>query len=207
MNEEQFLHWMTVYAEYLQENKELLTELDSKIGDGDHGTNMDRGFQAVIKKLEGAEINGIGSIAKIVSTTLISTVGGASGPLYGTFFLKMAIGLANKQTCTSVELADAFEKGCSGIQSLGKAQLEDKTMLDALIPAVEEFKKAAEGGAEAEECFKIAEKAAQKGMEATIPLVAKKGRASYLGERSAGHQDPGATSMHLLFKAACLAIG
>ncbi len=202
MNEKEFLEWMSKYAKLLEENKELLTDLDSKIGDGDHGTNMNRGFQAVIKKLETAEINGIGSIAKVISSTLISTVGGASGPLYGTFFLKLAVGLANKKTCTSMELADSFEKGCAGIQALGKSKLEDKTMLEALIPAVEEFKKAAESGAEVSECFVKAEAAAKKGMEASIPLLAKKGRASYLGERSVGHQDPGATSIHLLFKAA-----
>ncbi|MEL3907062.1 MAG: dihydroxyacetone kinase subunit DhaL [Treponema sp.] len=202
MNEEQFIRWMKAYAAELQHNKEQLTALDSAIGDGDHGLNMDRGFQAVLAKLEASQTGGIGGIAKIISSTLISTVGGASGPLYGTFFLKIAAALTGKTECTAQEFAAALEKGCGGIQALGKAQQWDKTMLDTFIPAVTAFKQTAESGESFSACLKAAEQAAKTGMEATIPLVAKKGRASYLGERSAGHQDPGATSAYLLFKTA-----
>ncbi len=175
MNTEEFLHWMNTYAETLQAEKELLTELDSAIGDGDHGTNMARGFSAVQEKLKTGQPEDIGSAAKLISSTLISTVGGASGPLYGTFFLKMAIQLAKKQNCTAQELAESMEKGCSGIQALGKAQKDDKTMLDTLIPAIAAFKTAA-AEQDISACFAAAEKAAKAGMEATIPLVAKKGR-------------------------------
>ena len=202
MNEEQFIRWICVYASELHTNKEMLTELDSAIGDGDHGLNMDRGFQAVLTKLESPQTGGIGGIAKTVSATLISTVGGASGPLYGTFFLKAALALSGKTKCTALEYAAALEKGCAGIQALGKAQLGDKTMLDAMIPAIAAFKQAAESGSDFSVCATAAAQAAKSGMEATIPLMAKKGRASYLGERSTGHQDPGATSTYLFFKAA-----
>lgn len=200
MNEQQFIQWMRSYAAELHTHKDMLTELDSAIGDGDHGLNMDRGFQAVLTKLEGPQSGGIGGIAKTVATTLISTVGGASGPLYSTFFLKAAVTLTGKTECTALEFAAALEKGAAGIQALGKAQRGDKTMLDAIIPAVEAFKKAAELPSDFSACVKAAAKEAKKGMEATIPIVARKGRASYLGERSAGHQDPGATSAYLFFK-------
>ena len=202
MNEEQFIRWMRAYAAELHTNKEMLTELDSAIGDGDHGLNMDRGFQAVLTKLESPQTGGIGGVAKMISTTLISTVGGASGPLYGTFFLKAAIALTGKTECTPQEYAAALEKGCAGIQALGKAQQGDKTMLDAIIPAVAAFKQEAENGSDFAACAAAAAQAAKSGMEATIPIVAKRGRASYLGERSAGHQDPGATSAYLFFKTA-----
>ncbi|MGP1454428.1 MAG: dihydroxyacetone kinase subunit DhaL [Treponema sp.] len=202
MNEEQFLQWMTAYTEALQAHKELLTQLDSQIGDGDHGTNMVRGFQAVMTKLQSAPAGDIGGAAKLISSTLISTVGGSSGPLYGTFFLKLAIVLAHKPSCTVAELLEGMEKGCLGIQMLGKAQQGDKTMLDVFLPALTAFRQSAEAGGELGGCFAAAEHAAEEGMKATIPIVAKKGRASYLGARSAGHQDPGATSAYLLFKTA-----
>lgn len=202
MNEQQFIKWMRTYASALHENKDMLTELDSAIGDGDHGLNMDRGFQAVLTKLETPQTGGIGGIAKTISSTLISTVGGASGPLYGTFFLKMAIALTGKTKCTAQEYAAALEKGRAGIQALGKAQQGDKTMLDAIIPAALAFKQKADNGSDFAACASAAAQAAKTGMEATIPIVAKKGRASYLGERSIGHQDPGATSAYLFFKTA-----
>lgn len=200
MNEEQFLQWMTAYAADLEAHKELLTQLDLQIGDGDHGTNMVRGFQAVMTKLQSTPAGDIGGAAKLISSTLISTVGGSSGPLYGTFFLKLAVVLAHKAECTAAELLEGLEKGCLGIQMLGKAQQGDKTMLDAIIPALAAFRQSAETCGDMGACFAAAEHAAEEGMKGTIPIVAKKGRASYLGARSAGHQDPGATSAYLLFK-------
>lgn len=202
MNESQFIEWMKAYAGVIAKEKAYLTELDSAIGDGDHGANMDRGFQAVLKKLETPPGGGIGGILKTVATTLISTVGGASGPLYGTFYLKMAIALGAKSECSAEELLKALDMGIQGIKNLGKAELGDKTMLDALFPALDAFRQATESGSDIPEAMAKAAAAAKEGMEATIPLEARKGRASYLGERSIGHQDPGATSSYFLFQTA-----
>jgi phosphoenolpyruvate---glycerone phosphotransferase subunit DhaL len=194
--------WITLVAARLREQKGYLTELDSAIGDADHGINMDRGFQAVMAKLPTLPGDDIGGLCKGVGMTLLSTVGGASGPLYGTFFRRLGAVTAGKPEIEIADLAAALDSGIEGIQGLGKAEPGDKTMLDALIPARDALKTGIDGGLSPADALASAVAAAEQGMLATIPLVARKGRASYLGERSAGHQDPGATSSHLLLKAA-----
>jgi phosphoenolpyruvate---glycerone phosphotransferase subunit DhaL len=198
--------WLVAYADALAANKDDLTRLDSAIGDADHGINMDRGFQAVVAKLTAqpaAPAEGdIGATLKGAGMTLISTVGGASGPLYGTLFLGMAAAAAGKLELTLEDWIAAFEAGVAGVMRRGKAAPGDKTMIDCLAPAVDALKAAAAEGAGWGGALRGAEEAGRRGMEATIPLVARKGRASYLGERNAGHQDPGATSAHLLLAAA-----
>jgi len=210
--------WLLAYADALAANKDYLTELDSAIGDADHGINMDRGFQAVVAKLTAqltakftaqpaAPAEGdIGAILKGAGMTLISTVGGASGPLYGSLFLGMAAAAAGKLELTLADWIAAFEAGVAGVVRRGKAAPGDKTMIDCLAPAVDALKAAAAEGAGWGSALRGAAEAGRRGMEATIPLVARKGRASYLGERSAGHQDPGATSAHLLLAAAVEAL-
>jgi phosphoenolpyruvate---glycerone phosphotransferase subunit DhaL len=194
--------WIRRFAAVIAENKEYLTELDSAIGDADHGINMDRGFQAVVPKVEALPPGDIGAAFKTVGSTLISTVGGASGPLYGTFFLQLGIASAGKSTIDLATLLAGLDAALTSMQRLGKAEPGDKTMLDALIPAREALRKALSDGASPQEAMNTAVAAAEEGMRATIPLVARKGRASYLGERSADHQDPGATSSYLLLRAA-----
>lgn len=194
--------WLTAYADALAANKDYLTALDSAIGDADHGINMDRGFQAVAAKLAAAAGGDIGATLKAVGMTLISTVGGASGPLYGTLFLEMGKAAAGKPELTLDDWAAALDAGVAGVMRRGKAAAGDKTLLDCLLPAADALKAAAAEGAGWEAGLRRAEEAGRAGMEAAIPLVARKGRASYLGERSAGHQDPGATSAHLLLAAA-----
>jgi len=185
----------------LHENKEYLTELDSAIGDADHGINMDRGFQAIAKKLpELGNMTDIGAILKACGMTLITTVGGASGPLYGTAFLQAGTALAGKQKLEPADLFVAGEAALKGVLMRGKANLGDKTMVDALTPAMTALKEAIEAGANAAEALEKASEAAESGMKGTIPVQARKGRASYLGERSIGHQDPGATSSFLLIR-------
>ncbi|SNY30864.1 dihydroxyacetone kinase subunit DhaL [Paractinoplanes atraurantiacus] len=180
--------WIREFARLIAANKELLTELDSAIGDGDHGVNMDRGLTAVVSALDAEPPETPSALFKKVGMTLISKVGGASGPLYGTAFLRMAAAAGD-----SVELGKVLRAGLDGVVARGKAEPGDKTMVDALRPAVE----ALEGGGSVQEAVR----AAEQGRDATIPMVARKGRASYLGERSAGHADPGATSVTLLLKA------
>ena len=193
------------FANLIEDNKDYLTELDSAIGDADHGINMERGFQAVLLKLPAVADQDIGAICKAVGMTLVSTVGGASGPLYGTFFIQLGAATNGKRELTLQDWAAALEAGVEGVRRRGKAALGDKTMLDSLIPAAAALKKSAAGGAELADALRQSEEAARQGMTGTIPLVARKGRASYLGERSAGHQDPGATSAHLLLQAAAQA--
>jgi phosphoenolpyruvate---glycerone phosphotransferase subunit DhaL len=200
------LAWIRAYAASISEMKDALTRLDSDIGDGDHGTNMDRGFTAVIGKLADMADKDIGAIFKTVGMTLISTVGGASGPLYGTFFLQMATATGGKLELSAAEAAVALRAGVDGVAMRGKAQVGDKTMLDTLIPAIAELEKAVSGGADLAAGMAAASAAAEKGMLSTIDIIAKKGRASYLGERSLGHQDPGATSSFLLIAAASRAL-
>ncbi|WP_313663568.1 dihydroxyacetone kinase subunit DhaL [Cellulosimicrobium cellulans] len=198
--------WTRLSAERIAAARDELTELDRQIGDGDHGENLDRGFRAVVAKLDGAAAGDqppgqIGDVLKLVATTLMSSVGGASGPLYGTAYLRAA-------KVTGLEELDAhgvvalLEGALEGITARGKAQLGEKTMVDAWQPAVDAAEGAADGGASTADVLAAAAQAARAGAEATIPLVATKGRASYLGERSAGHQDPGATSTAILLEAA-----
>lgn len=196
------LAWLQDVAQTLAENRDYLIQLDSAIGDADHGANMDRGFKAIMGKMDEISDKDIGTIFKTAAMTLISTVGGASGPLYGTFFLQAGTKTAGKMEITIEEWALVLEAALAGIVMRGKAELNDKTMVDALTPAIAALKQAiAEGKSQSEALIECTE-AARKGMEATTPLVARKGRASYLGERSAGHQDPGATSSYLILKSA-----
>jgi len=194
--------WLRGFAVAVAEAKDDLTALDSAIGDADHGINMDRGFQAVLAKLPTFPQDDVGAILKGTGMTLISTVGGASGPLYGSFFLQLGTATAGKADISVEDFAGALDNGIARVQGLGKAEPGDKTMLEALLPAQVAIHTAAEAGESPAEALAAGAAAAEEGMLATIPLVARKGRASYLGERSAGHQDPGATSTHLLLKAA-----
>lgn len=198
----QALGWVQAFSSTVAENRDYLTKLDAAIGDADHGINMDRGMTAVLARLDGLEGEDIGALLKTVGMTLVSTVGGAAGPLYGTLFLQMGVATAGKSELEPGDWAAALDAAVKGVQMRGKAEPGDKTMVDALIPARDAFSAAVADGASFEEALGRSAQAAEEGMQATIPLVAKKGRASYLGERSAGHQDPGATSSHLLVKTA-----
>ncbi len=197
---QQIIQWLQAVAVVLEQNKDYLTELDAAIGDADHGINMNRGFQKVVSQLSSVADQDIGSILKTVSMTLISSVGGASGPLYGTFFLRASTAVAGKSELRDEDLVALLQAGVDGVVQRGKANLGDKTMLDALSPASDAFKQAVAKGASTQAALQQAVAAAEQGMKDTIPLVAKKGRASYLGDRSANHQDPGATSTYLILK-------
>jgi dihydroxyacetone kinase-like protein len=188
------LDWMKRYAAEIKEHREELVRLDAAIGDGDHGTNMDRGMSNVMERLQGSEQPDAGAVLKTVSMALVSKVGGAAGPLYGTLFLRMAAGLEGYSETDLAGYTAAWRRGLEGVQARGKAEAGDKTMVDALIPAVE----ALEGASELDSGLREAAEGARRGMEATIPMIARKGRASYLGERSKDHQDPGATSSFYL---------
>jgi dihydroxyacetone kinase-like protein len=190
---------LETFADRIRDAREELTALDSAIGDADHGINMDRGMTAVREHLPTLRDGQAGALFKQVGRTLISTVGGASGPLYGTFFLRLGTALGEAEDVSPADVARGLRAGLDGIIGLGKANLDDKTMVDAMTPAVE----ALEAGAEADfaAALAAAADAAAAGRDRVTPLVARKGRASYLGERSAGHQDPGATSATILFEA------
>jgi len=194
--------WIRAFTAAVAENKDYLTELDSAIGDADHGINMNRGMQAVVGKLDAGPQPDIGAQLKTVGMTLVSTVGGASGPLYGTLFLQMGSSAAGKTELSVQDWADALTAGVTGVRNRGKAEPGDKTMIDALTPALDALSAAIADGATFDDALQRSAAAAHSGMEATIPLVARKGRASYLGERSANHQDPGATSSWLLLRTA-----
>jgi phosphoenolpyruvate---glycerone phosphotransferase subunit DhaL len=196
-------NWLERTADVLQENRTYLTELDSAIGDADHGINMDRGFSAVRKKFPEMATMDIATKLRTVGSTLVSTVGGASGPLYGTAYLRAAGVTAGKQELSPADVVTMLEAFLGGIVARGKAKTGEKTMVDALTPAVDAAKNALNDGASLAQMTSRAAAAAEEGMKATIPLLATKGRASYLGERSIGHQDPGATSSWLILR--CLA--
>src|SRR5689334_16474438 len=191
--------WIEEFARLISINKEKLTELDSAIGDADHGINMDRGMTAVLEALEEATP---AALLKRTGMTLVSTVGGASGPLYGTAFLRMASAAGDAGEIDAQGFAKVLRAGLDGVIARGKAEAGDKTMVDALAPAVDALDTVLAGGAALGPALQAAMQAAEKGRDGTIPMVARKGRASYLGERSAGHQDPGATSVTLLITAA-----
>jgi dihydroxyacetone kinase-like protein len=199
LSSETVLQWLQNCAATYDQHKDELTQLDAAIGDADHGANMARGFTAVKAKLPFLKDQNIGAIFKSVAMTLISTVGGASGPLYGTFFLQAVPGAEGKTSLTLEEFAAVMETALHGLENRGKAVVGDKTMVDALVPALEALKPV--GGDTLAEAVHRAVAAAQKGADSTVPLVARKGRASYLGERSAGHLDPGAASAVLLLEA------
>lgn len=197
--------WMQVYANRVTEKKKHLTELDSAIGDGDHGQNLSRGLQAAVERIEGTE--DVASTFQAVAMALISKTGGASGPLYGTFFMDAGKATPSDSPLSLPDWATMMRAGLDGVQRRGKAEPGDKTMVDAILPAVEALEATAEDEVDVSTALQEAADAAEDGMEATTPMVAKKGRASYLGERSAGHQDPGATSSFYLFDTAAETLG
>jgi phosphoenolpyruvate---glycerone phosphotransferase subunit DhaL len=207
ISSDQILAWIERYAVDIAEQKDYLTQLDAAIGDGDHGANMHRGLQAVLKKKAELQNKDIGTFLKGIAMTLISTVGGASGALYGTFFLQASTVAVNKTELSPNEFGSLLEKGLAGIVLRGKAATGDKTMVDALQPAINAYKHSVESGETLEQALSEAVSAAEEGLKSTVPLVARKGRASYLGERSAGHPDPGATSTLLLFRSAAETLG
>ena len=196
------LDWMNRFAGAMSEHREELVKLDTAIGDGDHGTNMNRGMTKAMEKLAAAEQPDAGAVLKTVAMALVSSVGGAAGPLYGTLFLQMGSALAGQSEVDLPAYAAAWRKGLEGVQARGKAEAGDKTMVDALIPAIG----ALEASSDLSSGLRAAEQAAEEGMNATTPMIARKGRASYLGERSKDHQDPGATSTYYLFKSATEAL-
>ena len=194
--------WLGDFASAVAEHRAELVALDTAIGDGDHGTNMDRGMRAAVEKLEATEGDDIGALLKAAGMTLVSKVGGAAGPLYGTLFLQMGMATTGREELDLAGWTAALEAGVKGVQARGKAEREDKTMLDALLPALDALRAAEAEGAAVGDALTRSADAAEEGMKATIPLEARKGRASYLGPRSVGHQDPGATSSHLLLRTA-----
>jgi dihydroxyacetone kinase-like protein len=196
----QLLDWLSRFSALVTENRTYLTELDSAIGDADHGVNMVRGMTAVMEKVGAAPPEAVDALFKTVGMTMVSTVGGASGPLYGTFFLRFGTTAGAVTELDGAALAAALRAGFDGVIARGKAELNDKTMVDAMSPAIDALDSAVAGGANVSDAAAAAFSAAEAGREATIPLVARKGRASYLGERSAGHLDPGATSTAMLFQ-------
>lgn len=206
VTKEQIVQWLQKFATAIESNKDYLTELDAAIGDADHGINMERGFKKVMSQLPTVADQDIGNILKAVSMTLISTVGGASGPLYGTLFLRASTAVAGKQELTTEDMLGMLQTGLDGVVQRGKAQLGDKTMLDVLSPAVTAFQKAVDEGKGTLGALQQAVAVAEQGMKDTIPMLAKKGRASYLGERSVGHQDPGATSSYLMLESLLAAV-
>lgn len=189
----QIIQWIEQCATKFNDNQQFLTELDTAIGDADHGLNMQRGFAKVLEKLPTVADKDIGTVLKTVGMTLLSSVGGASGPLFGTLFMKMATATQNKEQVSLSEFTLALQEGVSGVVARGKAEIGDKTMCDVWLPVIAEL--------QANQDLMQAVTVAEKALESTIPLQAKKGRASYLGERSVGHQDPGATSATLMITA------
>jgi len=192
------LDWMSRFAAEMHEHRPELVRLDTAIGDGDHGTNMDRGMTKAMDKLRASEQPDPGAVLRTVAMALVSSVGGAAGPLYGTLLLQLGTAMAGEHEVDLAGFAAAWRKGLEGVQARGRAQPGDKTMVDALLPAIEALEQAPDLASG----LGAAVQAAEQGMKATIPLVARKGRASYLAERSADHQDPGATSTYYLFKSA-----
>jgi phosphoenolpyruvate---glycerone phosphotransferase subunit DhaL len=194
--------WMTTIAESVKDRRDYLTQLDAAIGDGDHGVNMDRGFEAVGKALAAQDGSlSPGKLLTLAGKTLVSTVGGASGPLWGTAFRRAGRALGDRQELDGRDLVVALRAALDGVVELGAAQPGDKTMVDALGPAVDALEAALDSGESLEAALAAATGAAESGAKATVPLQARKGRASYLGERSIGHQDPGATSAALIMAA------
>jgi len=198
---DQFVSWLSRFTELVTENRSYLTELDSAIGDADHGSNMARGMAAVMEKISAAPSTAVDELFKQVGMTLVTSVGGASGPLYGTFFLRFGTTAGPVPELDSAGVAAALRAGLGGVVARGKAELGEKTMFDAMSPAIDAFDAELAAGADPAASAAGAAAAAAVGRDATEPLVAHKGRASYLGDRSAGHLDPGATSTAYLFQA------
>ena len=195
----QLTQWLHEFGALINQNKGYLTELDSAIGDADHGSNMARGMTAVLNQI--ADQSTADALFKKVGMTLVSSVGGASGPLYGTFFMKFATTLGSGDEVPADSLAAGLRAGFEGVLSRGKAELGDKTMVDAMSPAIDAIDESLAEGQTLSEAARAGAEAARQGREATTPMVARKGRASYLGERSKDHQDPGATSTAYLIEA------
>jgi dihydroxyacetone kinase-like protein len=200
---EQVRDWIHRFADAVAEHRAELVQLDTAIGDGDHGTNMDRGMKKAVEKLDGTDGGDIGADLKAVGMALVSSVGGAAGPLYGTLFLQMGSASTGKSELDLDGWTAAVEAGVNGVKARGKAEPGDKTMIDAWLPALEALREGGDLG----EALERSAAAAEEGMKATTPMEARKGRASYLGPRSVGHQDPGATSTYLLLRAAADTLG
>jgi dihydroxyacetone kinase-like protein len=198
--------WLGGFAEEVAANRDLLTQLDAAIGDADHGANLDRGLVAVVATLAGGEQDTPAAVLKTTGMTLVSTVGGASGPLYGTLFLRMAASAGEVGSLDPQQFASALRAGLEGVVARGRAQAGDKTMYDALAPACDALDASLAAGGSLADALAAAEQAAGAGRDGTIPMLARKGRASYLGERSVGHQDPGATSTAMLVATAARAL-
>ncbi len=198
---EHVTHFLTAAANIIHAQRDELTALDAAIGDADHGVNLDRGFTAVVARLPTVADKDIGTVLKTTGMTIVSTVGGASGPLYGTAFVRAGMALADRYEMNADDVALALEAALEGIIARGKAQPGEKTMIDALAPAVAALRAALASGHSLAAALREAARAAESGAQATIPMLAMKGRASYLGERSIGHQDPGATSAAYLMRA------
>jgi dihydroxyacetone kinase-like protein len=196
----QIVEWLQVFASVIERQKQELTELDAAIGDADHGINMDRGFKKIKNLVPSLRNQDISDIFKTVSGTLISHVGGVSGPLYGAWFLMASSATAGKQELTATDMLKMLHAGLEGVIERGKAQLGDKTMVDVLSPAVKAFEQALDAGKGTSSALRLAVMAAEQGLQETVKMLAKKGRASYLGERSIGHPDPGATSAYWMLK-------
>ena len=202
VSREDVLRWLDASQKVFAENRQQLTDLDSAVGDGDFGISLDRGFTAVQAELSAHPPADLPSVFKNAATVLIRTMGGTSGPLLGTFFLRAGAACAGKSELAPSDVVAVFQAGVEGIQQRGKAALGDKTMLDALLPAVDAMRSALEAGNDLSEMVERGAAAAEAGMQATKTMQARKGRGSYLGDRSIGHQDPGATGSYLLLKAA-----
>lgn len=193
-------NWLKEIAVVMGQNKDYLSQLDAAIGDADHGINMNRGFQKVLAKTETFEGQDIGAILKNTGMTLISSVGGAAGPLYGKFFMQLGISLKGKMELSLEDLSNGISKGLDGVKGIGKASVGDKTMVDVWEPVVKSLQESLKQNETLEQAAEKMAIAAETGMKSTINMIAKKGRASYLGERSIGHQDPGASSSFLIVK-------
>lgn len=200
MNPSKLIEILRLVAEKIKDEKDFLTDLDRPIGDSDHGINMARGFEEVEKRLDTLADKDIGAILKSVGMGLVSKVGGASGPLYGTFFMKMGGALNGKEDFTMEDFLEAFKQAIDGVMQRGRSVPGEKTMLDSMVPAYEEMKKVFEAKGDPKEALKAGASASERAVEHTKDLVATKGRASYLGERSIGHQDPGATSFMFMIQ-------
>ncbi|QDU64552.1 PTS-dependent dihydroxyacetone kinase, ADP-binding subunit DhaL [Planctomycetes bacterium Pan216] len=198
--------WIRAFAGAIADQKEYLTQLDTAIGDADHGTNLDRGFRKVLERLDDWRQGGIGKLLQEVGMTLIATVGGASGPLYGTFFVRAAAAAGSGESLIDAEAAEMFSQGVDGVAQRGRAELGDKTMVDVLVPARDAWMAATKEGTSLAEAVERAVGVAAEARDATGPMLARRGRASYLGERSRGHIDPGAASAHLMLQSLMLTI-
>lgn len=201
ISKEQIVVWLENSVDVFAQEQDFLTDLDREIGDADHGLNMNRGFQKVHEKLPAISDKDIGTILKTTGMTLLSSIGGASGPLYGTFFIRAATVVTSKETLDLKELTSMLQTGVDGIVQRGKAEVGNKTMIDTWDAIMQSLYRSL--GEPVNVALDTALIAAERGMKSTIPMLAQKGRASYLGERSIGHQDPGATSTYFLFKALC----